>query len=137
MYKETRWATTLQGLIEGVASVALAFPFGVYGIVIGVLLSNLYRDVQFLFYAEGHLIPFKIRKTIVLQARSIILFLAVSFILSRLPFDDYSLSVSTWILNAVVVSVISCVVIVGINILFDRRLFKQTLSRFTSLLTRG
>lgn len=137
MYKETRWATTLQGLIEVVASVALAFPFGVYGIVIGVLLSNLYRDVQFLFYAEGHLIPFKIRKTIVLQARSIILFFAVSFVMFKLPFRDHSLSVSTWILNAVVVSAISCVVIVAINFFFDRRLFKQTLSRFTSLLVRG
>lgn len=137
MYKETRWATTLQGLIEVGASVVLAFPFGIYGIVIGVLLSNLYRDVQFLFYAEGHLIPFKIRKTLELQARSVILFFAVSFALLKLPFVDLAISVSSWIIKAVFVSIISCAVIVGINILFDRKLFKQTLSRFTSLLSRG
>ena len=136
MYKETRWATTIQGLIEVVASVLLAFPFGVYGIVIGVLLSNFYRDVQFLSYSEGHLIPFEIKKTIVLQVRSIILCFAMSFILFRLPFDDHSLSVLTWLLDAAIATIISATVIVGINILFDRKLFIQTLSRFKSLQIR-
>lgn len=135
-YRETRWATTLQGLIEIVASSVLAFFFGLYGIVIGCMLSNLYRDIQFLFFAEGNLIPFSVRKTVKLLGVNVILFLILLFLLPGIERVMGIESVSQWVLSAILVTaIVSCIIVLA-NYFADRKLFRSSLERITSLFTR-
>ncbi len=46
LYRETRWQTTIQGLIEIGAGIVLGHFWGVYGILTGMILSNIYRDID-------------------------------------------------------------------------------------------
>ncbi len=57
-YRDTRFQTTLQTVILLVGSVVLGAMFEMPGILAGMLLSNLYRDVDLMFY-----IPRAVTKT--------------------------------------------------------------------------
>lgn len=48
-YKETRVPISIQGAIELVGGIVLSLLWGLNGLVIGSILSNLYRDIEFLF----------------------------------------------------------------------------------------
>lgn len=57
-YRDTRVQTTLQTVILLVGSIVLGAAFGMPGILAGMLLSNLYRDIDLMFY-----IPHEVTKT--------------------------------------------------------------------------
>ncbi|MBM6777644.1 hypothetical protein H7U34_10240 [Collinsella tanakaei] len=49
-YRDTRLQTSLQTVILLIGSIALGWAFGMPGILAGMILSNLYRDVDLMFY---------------------------------------------------------------------------------------
>jgi len=49
-FRETRVQVTIQGMIAVIAGTILACFFGIYGVVMGSVLANLYRDIDLLFY---------------------------------------------------------------------------------------
>ena len=54
LYRETRWQTTTQGLIEVLAGAAFGYIWGIWGILIGMILSNIYRDIDLPFFISKH-----------------------------------------------------------------------------------
>ena len=50
LYKETKLQSLIQAVIIVVFSVALAPFLGMAGVLIGSVLSNLYRDIDLIFY---------------------------------------------------------------------------------------
>lgn len=54
LYRETRWQTTTQGLIEIIAGAALGYIWGIWGILVGMILSNIYRDIDLPFFISKH-----------------------------------------------------------------------------------
>lgn len=50
MYRQTRWQSTIQALIIVILGFILAPRFGLYGILIGLICSNIYRDIDLLFF---------------------------------------------------------------------------------------
>jgi hypothetical protein len=54
LYRETRWQTTTQALILIISGILLAPKFGLVGILIGCILSNVYRDIDLLFFIPAH-----------------------------------------------------------------------------------
>ncbi len=84
LYKETKWQTTTQAIIGVVAGIVLGIKFKLAGIVTGLILSNLYRDVDLVLFMSKHvtkLNPFlsfgRMIKTISIVLSS---FFAASFI---------------------------------------------------------
>jgi hypothetical protein len=54
LYRETRWQTAIQGSIVIVVGAILAPKFGLAGILVGSILSNIYRDIDLLFFIPSH-----------------------------------------------------------------------------------
>ena len=50
MYRETRWRTTAQAAILLVFGVVFTVLWGISGVLIAAILSNLYRDIDLLFF---------------------------------------------------------------------------------------
>jgi len=132
LYRETRWQVTIQGLIAVVCGVIFVQFWGLAGILFGSILSNIYRDIDLLFY-----IPHKITKLKVSTSFYRILRVFVSFALINWPFiyfiqihcDDFL----EWVSWAGFTAVYAFFVIVCINYLVDRRIFIDVLGRIKYL----
>lgn len=61
-YKETRLQVTLQGGIAIVAGVLLSIKFGLNGIILGVMASNIYRDIDLFFYVPKKITQLPVKK---------------------------------------------------------------------------
>lgn len=59
LYHATRWRSTAQAVIMIAAGALLAPIYGLQGILTGCILSNLYRDIDLLFYIPAHVTGLK------------------------------------------------------------------------------
>lgn len=119
MYKETRWQTTIQGLISVVFGVIFAKFLGIKGVLIGSILSNVYRDIDLLFF-----IPKKLTKLPVMYTFVRILRLILSVLIIYIPFIFIKLNINNyiqWLLNAILVVIYATIVVVTIGIIFDKK----------------
>lgn len=135
MYKETKYRTLTQGLIALVGGAILAFPLGVYGIMIAAILSNLYRDVDLCFFASKYITGVSPLFTIKNTLKS-----ALQTFIIVIPFAFIKLNVTSWlswILNACLVSVYACIVIAIFLVVFDNSILKSILQRLKRMLKRG
>lgn len=80
-YRGTRVQTALQTAILLVGSIVLGAAFGMPGILAGMILSNLYRDVDLMFY-----IPRKVTKTEPLETLKFMLLAVVVCALIAVPY---------------------------------------------------
>lgn len=72
MYRETRVQTSIQTVILIAGSLALGAAFGVPGIIAGCCLSNLYRDVDLMYFIPKRLTKTRPFDTFVRQMLSVI-----------------------------------------------------------------
>lgn len=118
MYKETRWQTTIQGVIAVIGGVSLAPFFGVAGVLLGSILSNIYRDIDLMFFIPRNLTKLPVRKTFY---RIIRIFMCISII--WLPFFFIDLNPTgylSWFTYASGVGLYAVIIAVLSGLIFDR-----------------
>ena len=64
MYKETRIQTTIQGAIVVILGLALTPFIGIYGVLIASILSNLYRDIDLMFFIPKNVTKLPVVNTV-------------------------------------------------------------------------
>lgn len=134
MYKETRIQTTIQGAIVVILGLALTPFIGIYGVLIASILSNLYRDIDLMFF-----IPKNVTKLPVVNTVKRMLIVIVTTFIIWLP--SFTIDISPngyiqWVINAVPVGIFACVVVVLISIIFDRGALKGVFKRVLSVVKR-
>ncbi len=134
-YRESRVQITIQAVIQIVASIVLGLIWGLNGVIIGALLSNLYRDIDFIFFAPKHLIPYKFTDTLKMWIRNGILFAVLSVLLIMIPCDKVTGYLS-WFIYAIVLGAISAITVILVNLIFDRKRMKECLVRIKNLIKR-
>lgn len=72
MYRDTRVQTSIQTVVLIVGSLVLGAFFGVPGIILGCCLSNLYRDVDLMYFIPKHLTKTAPLDTFVRQMLSVL-----------------------------------------------------------------
>lgn len=135
MYKETKWRTLTQGLIAFVGGAILAFPMGIYGIILAAILSNLYRDVDLCFFASKYITGLNPIHTIKNIAKSLL-----QMCLIVVPFYFISLDITSWIswvFYACIVALYAGIIVLLIALIFDRKLLKDIIQRMKRILKRG
>lgn len=131
LFKETRVQTTIQGLIAIIAGFIGGKIWGVCGIVAGIILSNIYRDIDLLFFIPKHLTKMPARKTALK-----LLTMGVCIFLSWIVLSFIKLGCSTWvqwIFAGIVYFILSLLITIAIYSFFYPRLVKALVVQFQSL----
>lgn len=135
MYKETRWRTLTQALIALLGGVILAFPFGIYGILIASIASSIYRNIDATIFVAKRitgLSPFFSLKNIAIRILSLGIIL--------LPFFFFEISANSWlewVLYSMAVCAYAAVVLLAFALIFDFKLLKNGIKRFIRIFKRG
>ncbi|MBO5204318.1 MAG: hypothetical protein J6B72_06875 [Clostridia bacterium] len=135
MYKETKWRTFTQGAIAVVGGIVLAFPFGIYGILVAALLSNIYRDFDLLIFSAKRITGLSPLWSFKNVSKSLLI-----FVLIILPFFFININISSWtmwIIIACSVCAYAAVVIVTIVVIFDFKMLKSIFVRLKRIFIRG
>lgn len=132
LYRETRWQTTMQGSIAVVGGIVLAPFFGLPGIIAGSILSNLYRDVDLLFFIPKHVTKLSPKHTVKRWSNSffefILILLPAAWIVIRAQ------HISQWVLWGAVWFIYAVAVVAGFSVLLDREELKASAKRIVRTL---
>lgn len=134
-YKETKWRSSIQAVIVIIFGLLLTPLFGLVGILISSCLSNIYRDIDLLFY-----IPKKITHLPVLSTfkRWLLSFLEIFLIFIPFKFYDIKIvGIFSWIEYAFIYIIYSALVVLLVSYIFDRKSLKCTIIRIKLVLYQG
>jgi len=136
-YKETKLQTIIQAtiLVAGGLLFTGVLKWGLYGVIFAAILSNLYRAIDFVIYIEKHIVKGSMRQTVFNIFSCFIIVIAVFLIFPHIQFG--TLTAFTWILNAIVVGVLSFAVVLIISLLFQRKNLISAIKRVKSIFTRS
>ena len=134
LYKETRYRSLLQAVLVVVVGVILAFKFGIIGVLIGLLVSNLYRAVDLLLFIPKHVTgipPFETLKKWVIMIINILLTFAC---FGAIEFEVNSYF--SWIILAVIMTIICTVINTVFFILISKNEMQSLLKRLMQIVKR-
>ena len=134
LYRDTRLQTSAQAIILLVGSVSLGSVFGMPGILAGMLLSNLYRDVETAFY-----IPRKVTNTAPRQTFKFMLLAVGICALIATPYlivQPVCAGWAEWLLSALILILWGCSLTMVLYWAFAREQLFGLVSRARRLLAR-
>lgn len=134
-YKETRWRSLAQALIAVIGGVALAPFFGLNGIMVGLILSNLYRCIDLFFYIPKHVTKLSPFVTIFRVLRMLIA--AVIIYLPSLLLAINPGNYLEWVLYALGFAVYACIILLAQALIFERENLKAVLERIKGMLKKS
>lgn len=133
-YRETRLQVTIQGGIVILAGVLLVSRFGLAGILLGSIASNIYRVVDLFLY-----VPRKITKLSVYSTVKRVLCLIMEVVIICFPFQYFDTACESyfrWVQLAVVSTMYAGVVILLFGWIFNRKEMKGICNRMIALVKK-
>jgi sterol desaturase/sphingolipid hydroxylase (fatty acid hydroxylase superfamily) len=103
-------------------------------VLIGSILSNIYRDIDLLFF-----IPRNVTKLPVKSTALRIMRIGITVLIINVPFFFFEITVAgylSWALKATYVGIYAVVVILIMSLIFDRASLKATFVRFMGMVKR-
>ena len=135
LYKETRLQTSIQALIIIVGGIILAPSLGLVGILIASCLSNLYRDIDLLFFIPRNVTKLPVRKSF--NRMILVIILSVLLYLPFVLFINLSSnSYIQWILQAIIVTLYASFITIVINYILDNKQFKLVFERIKKMVKK-
>ena len=135
-YKETRLPTTIQGAIELIGGIVLALVWGLNGIILGSILSNVYRDIEFLFFAPRHLTHMPVGHTVKLWTVNTIFIILASLVCIFFPLPEMG-NYLRWIIFSAFICIFCAIAAVSINALLFPHLACSTVARLIRIVKRS
>ncbi|MED4600762.1 hypothetical protein P9314_08595 [Paenibacillus validus] len=134
MFKETKLQTTIQGAIAVILGIILTPHFGIVGVLLGSILSNLYRDIDLMFFIPKKLTKLPVKQT---AYRIIRIFTTISII--YLPFVFIKInpvSYASWFSFAFIIFIFAVLIVLIISLIFERVYVMSSVNRIISILKR-
>lgn len=134
-YKETRWRSLTQALIAVIAGAALAPIWGLNGIMVGLILSNLYRDIDLFFYVPKYitsLSPFVTITRVLRMLAAAVLICLPSIFLNIAPKNYLE-----WVLYALGFAVYGGIILLLQSLIFERRQLSGVMQRLKGMLHKS
>lgn len=132
LFKETKIQTTIQGMIAIIIGAVLTPFYGITGVLIGSILSNLYRDIDLLFFIPRRLTKLPVKNTALRIMR-----LAFSLLVIIIPSQFINFSINgylQWVMFAMAVGIYSIIVIIIFGVLFERKAIRDVALRIRRIL---
>ena len=134
LYRQTRWQSTIQSLIIIVMGIPLTYLYGLYGVLISLICSNIYRDIDLLFF-----IPKYVTKLSYKYSLNKILLILFNFGLCCLFSLYIEITCNTyfeWIFYAVIITIIISIWVLITNIILNRQNVINICFRIKKLICR-
>lgn len=123
-FKETRIGAWIECLSNIVISVILVTQFGIIGVAIGTIVAMTIRTAEFVYHANKYILNRSIwesaKKILLVTAETIIVIIICNF----LPFRDNN-NYLDWVINALMVLVVTTTVTLGLNYIFFKKELKS------------
>jgi O-antigen/teichoic acid export membrane protein len=135
LFKETKWQTVTQGAIAIVLGTVLGKYFGIAGVLVAFIVSNLYRDIDLMIYMPRVLHNTEIKTTF--KRAGLVL---VEFALICLPFTYVDMGVTSYLKCAewgATVLAYGSIVILLLGLSCDRKVMFASLSRLSGVVAGG
>ena len=117
-YKQTQSNYIVASVLNIVISIVMVSRFGLIGVAIGTLIAMLYQTVWMALYNSKNLIKWPFKNFLRQVAVDIITVLVMAFVTMRIKM--VAVSYGAWIIYAALVSAISVVAVVSMNLIFYR-----------------
>jgi len=132
LFKETKTQTTIQGLIAILGGLIFVQYYGIYGILAGPILSNIYRDIDLLIFIPRHVTKLKIRYSMYRILRILII---TTFIYFSFPeFESLQNSYLGIFYMITIGAIYSTILVLIVNYMFDKTIFIFIYYRFKKLI---
>lgn len=131
-FKETRVGAWVEAVLNIVLSVVLVINYGMVGVIIGTIVSTFIRMVEFVYHANRYILKQKIWNSV---GRIVVMLLAMMIVVAICSAIQYSelTGYMSWLLRAIIVFIISCIVTFIVNIIFYKNDVERIINRIVSL----
>lgn len=134
-YRQTRGRAIIEACLNLAVALALVFPLGMTGVLIGSVVSYAWRSADMIFYNSRHLIPQSLKRTILRILRNLAaagLFIAAGLYFIPSVMDSFW----TWALYALASGATAVILFAGINFIFEKNEFLLLIQRFKGVLNK-
>lgn len=123
LYKETKTQVTIQGGIAVVGGIVLGYYYGITGVMIASIASNLYRDVDLLFFIPKFVTDLPVKNTLLRWSRILLeltLIIVPSFFFKATisGYLEWAGVAAAWCLYA-------GLIVLAISMIYDRSAFQD------------
>jgi O-antigen/teichoic acid export membrane protein len=134
-FKETRIGAWVECLSNIIISIVLIFKFGIIGVAIGTIVAMTIRTCEFVYHANKYVLNrsiwISVKKIIFVVLETII----IIFICNHLTYLD-NINYLNWIINAIMVTVVSSIVTLSISYIFYNNEIKELFMILKKLVRR-
>ena len=120
LYKETKVQTSIQALISVCAGFVFGKMWGIPGIILGMILSNIYRDIDLLFFIPKYVTGLPYKETLLNIILSFTEGIIIIFIGERIP--AFNSGLFGWCIKSIIISFIGLLVIIMFGWIFRKNL---------------
>lgn len=126
-FKETMKGAWVESGLNIVLSVILVFKFGIIGVTMGTLVAMFVRTIEFMYHTSKYILERNLWytfKRLLVIAIEVILVVVIINLIPSVSVVNYV----TWVIQAVIVAIISSIVVIAINCLIYKEDVKGVLN---------
>lgn len=128
-YKETKLQCFIQALIIIVLGIPMSMKFSIYGVLLALLISNIYRCIDVFLYVPRYIVGGCLKETLRTAYVSIFQYIVCVFLGVLVTQGITKYTISNWIYYAAVVSLITFIIMLFFSMCFFRRTMLDTIRR--------
>ena len=135
-FKETMKGAWLESLINIILSIILVFKLGIIGVAIGTLVAMFFRTIEFMYHTSKYILYRKIGytfKRLFIIAIEIITISIIYHLIPKIEMSNYVF----WIIQAIIITLISSIVIITINFIVYKNDVKSIIKLFKGFLRKN
>ena len=133
-FKQTQKGAWFEAICNVTISLALAWKYGVIGVAIGTLISMVIRTIEFMYHTSKYILKRSIWytfKRLIIIAIEFIVILLIMNIIPHIEIKGYI----TWIVQAIIVSIISIAVTITINSMIYKENIKSIIEKLKKMVS--
>ena len=134
LYKETRWQTTTQTMIMLIFGIVLGKMYGLYGILVASILSNVYRDIDLVYFIPKYVTKLPKKNTVyrIIAVCIITALIYIPYIYIHININNFFM----WIIMTLGVMLYALIIVVIYIVVFERKTLKGLKERIKNLKKR-
>jgi O-antigen/teichoic acid export membrane protein len=132
-FKETQRRTVTEAVINIIISIILIKSYGIIGLLIGTLISVIYRSIDVIYYVNRIILNRSAKKTM-LRAVRILIIVVISILFGKI-FNQYTTTWIKFLINCFYNSIFAVLITIVLNYLFEYLNMKDLVKQFMKYLS--